>query len=84
MDYEGKQFYSLIVEAANSVLDPRFHSLGPFSASTRVLVSVMDADEAPVFRPAIYSPRLLESAPLGSSVVMVTAKDPDAADRPVR
>uniref|UniRef100_UPI00358E79AE cadherin-7-like n=1 Tax=Myxine glutinosa TaxID=7769 RepID=UPI00358E79AE len=84
VDYEGKQFYSLIVEAANSVLDPRFHSLGPFSASTRVLVSVMDADEAPVFRPATYSPRLLESAPLGSPVVMVTAKDPDAADRPVR
>ncbi|XP_078469911.1 cadherin-7-like [Lampetra planeri] len=85
LDYERKHAYTLTVEAWNPVAGGSSSTaMVPLAGSTRLLVSVEDADEGPVFSPAAYEFEVAESQgprhPLGT----VTALDPDAAARPVR
>ncbi|XP_074868359.1 cadherin-22 [Carettochelys insculpta] len=84
LDYEAKPFHTVVVEALNKFVDPRFVDLGTFRDQTIVRVSVLDVDEPPEFRPPLKLLEVQEDASVGSLVGTVTALDPDAANNPVR
>ncbi|KAM4614473.1 cadherin-11 [Discoglossus pictus] len=84
VDYETKKFYSMKVEASNIHIDPRFLSRGPFKDTATVKISVEDYDEPPIFLEAGYVLEVFENAPPDTVVGRVHAKDPDAANSPIR
>ncbi|XP_071615840.1 cadherin-22 isoform X2 [Heliangelus exortis] len=84
LDYESKKVHTVVVEALNKFVDPRFMDLGTFRDQTIVRVSVMDVDEPPEFRPLSNLMEVQEDAHVGSLVGVVTALDPDTANHPVR
>ncbi|XP_053902216.1 cadherin-22 isoform X2 [Malaclemys terrapin pileata] len=84
LDYEAKMVHTVVVEALNKFVDPRFVDLGTFRDQTIVRVSVLDVDEPPEFRPPSDLIEVQEDAYVGSVVGVVTALDPDAANNPVR
>ncbi|XP_038627827.1 cadherin-11 isoform X1 [Tachyglossus aculeatus] len=84
VDFEAKKAYSLKVEAANVHIDPKFISNGPFKDTVTVKIAVEDADEPPVFLAPSYVHEVQENAPAGTVVGRVHAKDPDAANSPIR
>ncbi|XP_042656971.1 cadherin-22 isoform X2 [Tyto alba] len=84
LDYESKKVHTVIVEALNKFVDPRFVDLGTFRDQTIVRVSVLDVDEPPEFRPPSNLMEVQEDAHVGSVVGVVTALDPDTANHPVR
>ncbi|KFW77769.1 Cadherin-22, partial [Manacus vitellinus] len=47
LDYESKKVHTVVVEALNKFVDPRFVDLGTFRDQTIVRVSVLDVDEPP-------------------------------------
>lgn len=68
LDFEVQNNYSLVVEAADSM----------FSTTVPVSIVVQDLnDNAPTFSQDVYVVEILESLPVGSSVVRVTADDRD-------
>lgn len=74
-----------MVEAVNKHVDPRFVDLGSFRDQTIVRVSVSDIDEPPVFQPAEGTiMEVQEDAKVGALVGIVTARDPDVKNKPVR
>ncbi|XP_069073207.1 cadherin-11 [Pleurodeles waltl] len=84
LDFETKKAYSMKVEASNVHLDPRFISRGPFKDTATVKVAVEDFDEAPMFLEPSYTLEVDENAAEGTYVGRVHAKDPDAANSPIR
>ncbi|EMP28278.1 Cadherin-22 [Chelonia mydas] len=84
LDYEAKTVHTVVVEALNKFVDPRFVDLGTFRDQTIVRVSVLDVDEPPEFQPPSDLMEVQEDAYVGSVVGVVTALDPDAANNPVR
>ncbi|XP_068768194.1 cadherin-22 isoform X2 [Struthio camelus] len=84
LDYESKKVHTVVVEALNKFVDPRFVDLGTFRDQTIVRVSVLDVDEPPEFRPPSDLMEVQEDAHVGSVVGVVTALDPDTANHPVR
>ncbi|XP_074825789.1 cadherin-22 isoform X3 [Natator depressus] len=84
LDYEAKTVHTVVVEALNKFVDPRFVDLGTFRDQTIVRVSVLDVDEPPEFQPTSDLMEVQEDAYVGSVVGVVTALDPDAANNPVR
>ncbi|XP_058706773.1 cadherin-22 isoform X2 [Poecile atricapillus] len=84
LDYESKRVHTVVVEALNKFVDPRFVDLGTFRDQTIVRVSVLDVDEPPEFRPPSNLMEVQEDAHVGSIVGVVTALDPDTANHPVR
>ncbi|NXA55990.1 CAD22 protein, partial [Nothocercus julius] len=84
LDYESKKVHTVVVEALNKFVDPRFVDLGTFRDQTIVRVSVLDVDEPPEFRPPSDLMEVQEDAHVGSIVGVVTALDPDTANHPVR
>ncbi|XP_077785622.1 cadherin-22 isoform X2 [Podarcis muralis] len=84
LDFEAQSVQTVVVEALNKFADPRFVDLGTFRDQTIVRVSVLDVDEPPEFLPPDGLMEVQEDAPVGSLVGMVTALDPDVANRPVR
>ncbi|KAM4650079.1 cadherin-22 [Amazona ochrocephala] len=84
LDYESKKVHTVVLEALNKFVDPRFLDLGTFRDQTIVRVSVLDVDEPPEFRPPSNLMEVQEDAHIGSVVGVVTALDPDTANRPVR
>uniref|UniRef100_A0A8B9FV48 Cadherin-22 n=1 Tax=Amazona collaria TaxID=241587 RepID=A0A8B9FV48_9PSIT len=84
LDYESKKVHTVVLEALNKFVDPRFLDLGTFRDQTIVRVSVLDVDEPPEFRPPSDLMEVQEDAHIGSVVGVVTALDPDTANRPVR
>ncbi|XP_053250786.1 cadherin-22 [Podarcis raffonei] len=84
LDFEAQSVQTVVVEALNKFADPRFVDLGTFRDQTIVRVSVLDVDEPPEFQPPDGLMEVQEDAPVGSLVGMVTALDPDVANRPVR
>ncbi|XP_037259011.1 cadherin-22 isoform X1 [Falco biarmicus] len=84
LDYESKKVHTVVVEALNKFVDPRFVDLGTFRDQTIVRVSVLDVDEPPEFRPPSNLMEVQEDAHVGSVVGVVTALDPDTANHPVR
>ncbi|POI26717.1 hypothetical protein CIB84_009534, partial [Bambusicola thoracicus] len=84
LDYESKKVHTVVVEALNKFVDPRFVDLGTFRDQTIVRVSVLDVDEPPEFWPPSNTMEVQEDAHIGSIVGVVTALDPDTANHPVR
>lgn len=74
-----------MVEAVNKHVDPRFVDLGSFRDQTIVRVSVSDVDEPPIFQPAEGTiMEVQEDMKVGALVGIVTARDPDVKNKPVR
>jgi len=85
LDFESKRTHNVVVEAVNKHVDPRFVDLGSFRDQTIVRVSVSDVDEPPIFQPAggaIMEVR--EDAKVGAVVGIISARDPDGKNNPVR
>ncbi|XP_026111382.1 cadherin-22-like, partial [Carassius auratus] len=85
LDFENKRSHNVVVEAVNKHVDPRFVDLGSFRDQTIVRVSVTDVDEPPIFIPSIGTiMEVQEDARLGALVGIVTARDPDMDNVPIR
>uniref|UniRef100_A0A8B9MIX5 Cadherin 19 n=2 Tax=Accipitrinae TaxID=8955 RepID=A0A8B9MIX5_9AVES len=84
VDYESKRRYSIRAKVVNRYIDDRFLKEGPFEDKTIVKINVEDADEPPVFTLENYVMEIAEGAMTGSLVGVVTARDPDDDDCPVR
>ncbi|KAG7488251.1 hypothetical protein MATL_G00033630 [Megalops atlanticus] len=84
LDYESKRVYTLKVEAANTHVDQRFSSLGPFEDMATVKITTQDVDEPPVFSRNPYIIEVHEDTAVGSFIGAVNARDPDAANHPIK
>lgn len=84
LDFESQPVHTVVLEALNKFVDPRFADLGTFRDQAIVRVAVIDVDEPPEFQPPSGLLEVQEDAQVGSLVGVVTARDPDAANRPVR
>ncbi|XP_064363227.1 cadherin-19 isoform X3 [Dromaius novaehollandiae] len=84
VDYESQRRYSVQARVVNRYIDERFLEEGPFEDTTIVKINVKDADEPPVFTLENYVMEIAEGAESGSLVGVVTARDPDNDDSPVR
>ncbi|XP_050179358.1 cadherin-19 isoform X4 [Myiozetetes cayanensis] len=84
VDYESKRRYSIQAKVVNKYIDERFLKEGPFEDKTIIKINVEDADEPPVFTSENYVMEIVEGAMSGSLVGVVTARDPDNDDSPVR
>nr|XP_056701535.1 cadherin-22 [Euleptes europaea] len=84
LDFEGQPVHTVVVEALNKFADPRFADLGTFRDQAMVRVTVLNVDEPPEFQPPHGLMEVPEDALVGSMVGVVTARDPDAANSPVR
>uniref|UniRef100_A0A8C6WNI8 Cadherin 10 n=1 Tax=Neogobius melanostomus TaxID=47308 RepID=A0A8C6WNI8_9GOBI len=83
LDYETKRDYEFRVEVQNTYLDARFiHGL-QFKDYATVKVTVEDVDEPPVFGRNPYIIEVHEDTAAGSFVGVVSARDPDAGNKPV-
>ncbi|NXN12547.1 PCDG9 protein, partial [Indicator maculatus] len=71
LDREEAAFHDLVLKASDGGKPPR-------TGTARIRVVVLDTnDNAPVFSQAEYTVRVPEDVPLGSTLVIVTATDPD-------
>uniref|UniRef100_A0A6Q2YQ52 Cadherin-10 n=1 Tax=Esox lucius TaxID=8010 RepID=A0A6Q2YQ52_ESOLU len=86
LDFERKRTYSFKVEVTNTYLDPRFiySPNPPFKDDAMVRITVADVDEPPVFSRNPYIIEVHEDTAAGSLVGVVSAKDPDADNNPVK
>ncbi|XP_027751035.1 cadherin-19 isoform X1 [Empidonax traillii] len=84
VDYESKRRYSIHAKVVNKYIDERFLKEGPYEDKTIIKINVEDADEPPVFTSENYVMEVVEGAMSGSLVGVVTARDPDNDDSPVR
>ncbi|NXY20881.1 CAD19 protein, partial [Atrichornis clamosus] len=84
VDYETKRRYGVQVKAVNKYIDEHFLEEGPFEDTTIVKINVEDADEPPVFTLENYVLEIVEGAMSGSLVGVVTARDLDDDESPVR
>ncbi|KAM6948280.1 cadherin-12-like [Aplochiton taeniatus] len=84
LDYEVKKSYTFKVEASNPQVSPRSLPLGPFKDTSTVKVSVLDADEPPVFTRHAVAMDVYEDTPPGSIIGSVTAQDLDSSSSAVR
>ncbi|XP_013797801.1 cadherin-19 [Apteryx mantelli] len=84
VDYESKRRYNVRAKVVNRYIDERFLEEGPFEDTTIVKINVQDVDEPPVFTLENYVMEIAEGAVSGSLVGVVTARDPDNDDSPVR
>eukprot|EP00079_Xenopus_tropicalis_P026865 XP_012820890.1 PREDICTED: cadherin-20 isoform X1 [Xenopus tropicalis] len=84
LDFENKKSYTLKIEGSNPHLEIRFLNLGPFRDTTSVHISVEDVDEPPVFESNIYFVEVSENVDIGTTIQIVSAKDPDATNNSVR
>ncbi|XP_068566325.1 cadherin-18 isoform X2 [Cebidichthys violaceus] len=84
LNYERKKTYTLHIEGTNTHVDPRFSYLGSFKDTATLKITVGDVDEAPVFSIDHYIMDVYENSPSGTEVGVVTARDPDSRNSPVR
>ncbi|XP_063779048.1 cadherin-20 [Pseudophryne corroboree] len=84
LDFESKKSYTLKIEGSNPHIEVRFFNLGPFRDTTTVHISVEDADEPPVFESSYYFVEVSENVDIGTTIQIVSAKDPDATNNSVR
>ncbi|XP_053714427.1 cadherin-7a isoform X3 [Synchiropus splendidus] len=84
LDFETKSSFSLRVEATNRNIDSNFLSLGPFSDTTSVKVTVEDVNEPPVFSELLSRMVVSEDAKVGTSIGRVSAHDPDNSNSGIR
>ncbi|KAJ3611778.1 hypothetical protein NHX12_021792 [Muraenolepis orangiensis] len=84
LDFEDKRDYEFRVEVRNTYLDARFvHGL-QFKDYATVRVTVEDVDESPIFTRNPYVIEVHEDTAAGSFVGVVSARDPDAENKPVK
>ncbi|KAK3528581.1 hypothetical protein QTP70_003751 [Hemibagrus guttatus] len=84
LNFETKRIHILKVEAANTHTDKRFSANGPYSDITTVQVSIEDVDEPPQFSATLYYAEVREDAKIGTVLITISARDPDAANSSVR
>ncbi|TKS87555.1 Cadherin-7 Precursor [Collichthys lucidus] len=84
LDFETKSGFSLRIEATNRNIDSNFLSLGPFSDTTSVKVTVEDVNEPPVFSTPLSRMVVSEDAKVGTSIGRVSAHDPDTTNNAIR
>uniref|UniRef100_A0A3Q2GT61 Cadherin-20 n=1 Tax=Equus caballus TaxID=9796 RepID=A0A3Q2GT61_HORSE len=84
LSFESKKSYTLKVEGANPHLEMRFLNLGPFQDITTVHISVEDVDEPPVFEPGFYFVEVPEDVAIGTTIQIISAKDPDVTNNSIR
>ncbi|XP_072307252.1 cadherin-7a [Eucyclogobius newberryi] len=84
LDFETKSSFSLRIEATNRHIDSSFLSLGPFSDTTTVKVTVEDVNEPPVFSAPLSRMVVSEDARVGTSIGRVSAHDPDNSNSGIR
>uniref|UniRef100_A0A3B4ZEM6 Cadherin 7 n=1 Tax=Stegastes partitus TaxID=144197 RepID=A0A3B4ZEM6_9TELE len=84
LDFETKSSFSLRIEATNRNIDSNFLSLGPFSDTTSVKVTVEDVNEPPVFSASLSKMSVSEDAKVGTSIGRVSAHDPDTSNSGIR
>ncbi|XP_007450185.1 PREDICTED: cadherin-20-like [Lipotes vexillifer] len=84
LSFETKKSYTLKVEGANPHLEMRFLNLGPFQDTTTVHISVEDVDEPPVFEPGFYFVEVPEDVAIGTTIQIISAKDPDVTNNSIR
>ncbi|KAJ1202563.1 hypothetical protein NDU88_006361 [Pleurodeles waltl] len=84
LSFERKKTYALKVEGANAHLEVRFLNLGPFRDQTNVHITVEDVDEPPVFESSLYFVEVPEDVEIGTTVQIVSAKDPDVTNNSIR
>jgi len=77
VDREARDYYALMLFAVDGGQPQR-------SASMHIDVFIRDAnDNSPTFDNAVYTAHVRENVPLGTSVLRVSAYDPDEADNAV-
>lgn len=84
LSFERKKTYTLKVEGANAHLEVRFLNLGPFRDQTTVHITVEDVDEPPVFESSLYFVEVPEDVEIGTTIQIVSAKDPDVTNNSIR
>ncbi|XP_076868726.1 cadherin-7 isoform X2 [Brachyhypopomus gauderio] len=84
LDYETKNTFSLRIEATNRNIDPQFLTFGPFSDTVTLKVNVKDVNEPPVFATALSKMVVSEAARVGTTIGVVSARDPDSANSSIR
>ncbi|XP_040921393.1 cadherin-7-like isoform X2 [Toxotes jaculatrix] len=84
LDFETKSSFSLRIEATNRNIDSNFLSLGPFSDTTSVKVTVEDVNEPPIFSAPLSKMVVSEDAKVGTSIGRVSAHDPDTSNSAIR
>ncbi|XP_004918688.1 cadherin-22 isoform X1 [Xenopus tropicalis] len=83
LDFETQKEHSLVLEAQNRFVDPRFADLGTFRDQAIIKVTVLDVDEPPKFHPLDGIIEVQEDAHIGSVIGAITAIDPDKANNPI-
>ncbi|XP_030623291.1 cadherin-7 [Chanos chanos] len=84
LDYERKRRFVIAIEAINDLVDSRFLSSDEFRDRATLKIMVTDVDEPPIFSAPLYEWKILENAPVGTQVGIVSARDTDAANNPIR
>ncbi|XP_054478810.1 cadherin-7-like [Anoplopoma fimbria] len=84
LDYEAKRRFVMPAEAVNDHVDTRFLTLEEFSDRTTLKIVVEDVDEPPVFLSAAYEWKVPENAAVGTLVGIVSARDTDTVNNPIR
>uniref|UniRef100_A0A452H7M5 Cadherin-20 n=1 Tax=Gopherus agassizii TaxID=38772 RepID=A0A452H7M5_9SAUR len=84
LSFESKKSYTLKVEGTNPHLEMRFLNLGPFRDTTTVHISVEDVDEPPVFEPSFYFVEVPEDVEIGTTIQIISARDPDVTNNSIR
>ncbi|KAG9347732.1 hypothetical protein JZ751_003746, partial [Albula glossodonta] len=84
LDYETKRRFVMAAEAINDHIDTRFLSYNEFRDRTTLKIFVKDVDEPPVFSAREYEWKIQENMAAGTTVGIVSARDWDVANNPVR
>ncbi|KAJ8375052.1 hypothetical protein SKAU_G00056320 [Synaphobranchus kaupii] len=84
LDYESKRRFVMAAEAFNDHVDTRFLSYNEFRDRTTLKIFIEDVDEPPVFTTGEYEWKIQENMAAGMTVGIVSARDSDAANNPVR
>ncbi|XP_010624589.1 cadherin-22, partial [Fukomys damarensis] len=85
LDFESQPVHTVVLEALNKFVDPRFADLGTFCDQAIVRVSVTDVDEPPEFRPPSGLLEVQEGDPeAGSAGGVASRSDPSPCTAPLR
>ncbi|XP_073337863.1 cadherin-5 [Pagrus major] len=85
LDYETKNSYTFNVQVRENLQDLHFPADNTNSAVTnaKVIITVLDVDEPPVFTELIYT-FTVEEESIVNNIGRVTARDPDKANKNIR
>ncbi|XP_061463314.1 cadherin-19-like [Rhineura floridana] len=84
VDYENQRIYIIKVKGINRHIDKRFLKYGPFEDTTVLRIRVEDVDEPPIFISEEFVMEIDEGDMNASFVGIVSARDPDNANSPIR